>query len=82
MARTYEVRMGSQGRLVIPSELRAKLAAEEGTVYIAHVDETGALVLNTPDQALRELQRTWMNTPGGSASQELVAQRRQEAAAE
>ncbi len=82
MAGTYEVRLGSQGRLVIPAELRAELAAEEGTVYVASVDDTGALVLRSPEHALRELQRRWADAEAGSPVDELIAERRREAAAE
>lgn len=82
MPATYQVRLGSQGRLVIPAELRDELAAEEGDVYVASMDDTGALVLRSPDQALRELQRRWAETGGGSPVDELIAERRREAAAE
>lgn len=80
MAR-YEVRLGSQGRLVIPSELREAMAAEEGTVYSATLTEDGALVLRTPEQALAELQRLWREAvpEGVSMVDELIAERRAEA---
>lgn len=79
MPSSHEIRLGSQGRLVIPAALREELAAEEGEVYVAHVDETGALVLRTRDQALGELQRTWAEAGGGSAADELVRERRRAA---
>jgi len=82
MSPSYEIRMGRQGRLVIPAALRELLGAEEGGVYTAHVDETGALVLRTRDQALAELQRTWSGTGKPSATDELIAERRRQAAAE
>lgn len=83
VVRTYEVRLGSQGRLVIPAELRAEMAAEEGTVYLAHVDESGALVLRSREQALAELQRTWRAAAGGDdLVEELLAERRAAAQAE
>lgn len=82
MPSPYQVRLGSQGRLVIPAELRDELSAEEGDVYVASVDDTGALVLRSPEQALRELQRLWADAGGGSAVDELIAERRRAAAAE
>lgn len=81
MAAHHEVRMGSQGRLVIPAALRAELSAEEGTVYMAHVDDSGALVLRTREQALHELQDAWARRDDQpSATDELITERRREAA--
>jgi len=81
VATHHEVRMGSQGRLVIPAALREELAAEEGTVYVAHVDGSGALVLRTREQALHELQEAWAGLDDQpSATDELISERRREAA--
>lgn len=78
-----EVRIGSQGRLVIPAELRAAMGAEEGAVYVATVDEDGALTLRTPEQAIHALQRTWAGaTDLTSPVEELLADRRAEAASD
>lgn len=82
MAGSYEVRLGSQGRLVIPAELRDQLGAEEGAVYTATVDASGALVLRTREQALAEARRLWSESGEGSATDELLAERREQAAAE
>lgn len=83
MVTPHEVRLGSQGRLVIPAELRAEMAAEEGTVYLAHVDESGALVLRTREQALAELRRSWRAAADGDdLVEELLAERRAAAEAE
>jgi len=80
---TYEVRLGSQGRLVIPAELREQLGAEEGAVYTAYVDDTGALVLRSREQALAELQRAWAPEDGDDdVVAELLEERRAAAAAE
>lgn len=73
---SYEVRLGSQGRIVIPADLRAELGAEEGDVYVANVDAGGALVLRTREQALRELRRQWAATVQDSATDELLRERR------
>lgn len=79
---SYEIRLGSQGRIVIPADLRAELGAEEGQVYVAHVDERGALVLRTRQQALRELQQLWAAAGRDSATDELLGERRLAAAGE
>lgn len=78
----HEIRLGSQGRLVIPRELRDELGAEEGAVYVAHIDASGALVLRSREQALVELQRVWSEVDGGSATDELIAERRRAAPVE
>lgn len=82
MSETYEVRLGSQGRLVIPAALREQLGAEEGSVYTAQVDQSGALVLRTRGQALADLQRAWGQAGDSSATDELIGERRRQAAAE
>ena len=79
---SYEVRLGSQGRIVIPAALRAELGSEEGDVYVANVDEGGALVLRSREQALRELQRQWAAIGHDSATDELLRERRHAAANE
>lgn len=77
----HEVRLGSQGRLVIPAELRERMGAEEGEVYVATVDERGVLTLRTRRQALEALRDAWGRHEDGEPllSDELVAERRAEA---
>lgn len=43
-----QVRIGTQGRIVLPRELRDRLGAEEGEVYSATVEE-GRLILESRD---------------------------------
>lgn len=76
-----EVRMGTQGRIVLPRELREQLGAEEGATYIAHVDD-GRLVLESRDAILRRLRDRAQHARQGSVVDELVAERRRDAASE
>lgn len=75
-----EVKLGSQGRLVLPKALRDQLGAEEGTVYEAHVED-GRLILETRQSLLRRMQRELAEAVGGgrSLAEELIAERRDEA---
>lgn len=75
-----EVRIGSQGRIVLPKELREQLGATEGAVYQARVEE-GRLVLETRDGLLRRMQLEIADALHGdrSLANELMAERREEA---
>ena len=74
--------MGRQGRLVIPAEIRSALGLEAGDVF--HVSVDGArLVLLRPEDALAELRRLGSGIPRSrSLVDELIAERRAEAASE
>lgn len=76
-----EVRIGTQGRIVLPRELREQLGAEEGATYVAHVDD-GRLILESRDAILRRLRARARQLDGGPVVDELIAERRQEAAEE
>lgn len=75
-----EVRIGSQGRVVLPKALREQLGAEEGAVYQAHVED-GRLILETREALLQRMQRETADALGdrGSLVDELIAERRAEA---
>lgn len=74
-----EVRVGSQGRLVLPRALRDQLGAEEGTVYQAWVED-GRLILETRDALLRRMQDEIVDAldEPRSLADELIAERRAE----
>ena len=75
-----EVRVGSQGRLVLPRALREQLGAEEGTVYQALVED-GRLILETRDALLRRMQGEVVDAldEPRSLTDELIAERRAQA---
>jgi AbrB family looped-hinge helix DNA binding protein len=75
-----EVRIGTQGRIVLPREIRDELGAEEGATYIARVEE-GRLVLESRQAILERLQAHYRDAapPGVSLVDELIAERRAEA---
>ena len=78
MSGTYPVVMGDRGRLVVPAELREQMKVASGSPLL-FIDTPRGVLLVTRDQA-RELVRESLNDHDLVA--ELLADRRQEAAAE
>lgn len=78
-----EVRVGPQGRVVIPAELRRALRLEQGEVLVGRV-ENDRLVLERRATILERLQARFADRvpPGMSLADELVADRRDEVRAE
>jgi bifunctional DNA-binding transcriptional regulator/antitoxin component of YhaV-PrlF toxin-antitoxin module len=76
----HRVRVGRQGRLVVPAELRRELGVEPLDVLVAWIDD-GRLVLQRREDIERELWATFEGVEGSMAD-ELVAERRREVARE
>lgn len=76
----HHIRMDAQGRVVIPSGLRRSLGFSSGAELVARI-ENGALLLETKDAAMRRLKARYKNVKG-SLADELLAERRLEAARE
>lgn len=74
------LRVGKQGRLVIPAHIREELGLKEGDRLIAFLED-GRLTLDTPEHALKHLQKLLKSTvpPGVSVVDEFLAWRREEA---
>ena len=72
------LKLGPQGRLVIPANLRRILNLQTGSELVARADD-GQLVLETLDNVRRRLRERYRNTQSGSMAEELIAERRQEA---
>jgi len=77
----HRVRMGPQGRIVVPAELRRELGVEPEDVLVGWIDDDGRLVLQRREDIEREL---WAMMEGieTSLADELIAERRREAARE
>ena len=77
---SQKLRISEDGRLVIPSEMRAAMLIDETGVLTARVVD-GELRVLTPKAALRSLQRMVQeaSTGGVSMVDELIAERRAEA---
>ena len=76
-------RIDQAGRLLIPSQIRRDMGLSPGAeVVVAY--ESGELRIHTREQALRKLQglARGLVPPGSSVVDELIADRRKEAARE
>lgn len=82
---TYQAKVIAGGKIVIPAELRREIGIKEGDSLVIERDGRGNLVLKTYDQVVREVQdffRAAVGTNTGSVVDELIAERRAEAALE
>lgn len=74
------VKLGRQGRLVIPARLRNVLGLSRGDALVAHVEDGERLVIEKRRAALARLQARFSRFPSGvSLADELIAERRAEA---
>jgi AbrB family looped-hinge helix DNA binding protein len=73
------VRMGPQGRIVVPAELRRELGLDEGSTLNA-TTRGGRLILEPRSVVLDRMRRRFAATPRSiSLSQELIDDRTSEA---
>ncbi len=78
----HEVRLGPQGRLVIPAVLRRALELEVGQPLVVRA-EGARLVLEKPEAILARLRGRFAVVPAGvDLAEELIADRRAAAAGE
>jgi AbrB family looped-hinge helix DNA binding protein len=78
--RSVRLRLGEGGRFVIPAEIRERLGLEVGKNLVLTIEGDRA-ILRSISTALREVQE-WARRvipPGVSLSEELMAERKQEA---
>lgn len=78
MSDTSVVAVGRKGRVVIPAGIRRELGIEEGSELVALVE--GQAVVLVPRTAIRSRLRSMFADVGVSMSQELIGERRAEAA--
>jgi bifunctional DNA-binding transcriptional regulator/antitoxin component of YhaV-PrlF toxin-antitoxin module len=82
--RDFTLKIDNWGRVMLPSWWRKKVGAGPATELVPVLNEEGALVLETREQGLRRakaLVRKYV-PERASLSQELIAERRAEAARE
>jgi AbrB family looped-hinge helix DNA binding protein len=79
-SKAVPIRVGPQGRVVIPAALRRELAIEPGETLMAHV-ESQRLVLESREQILERLRAELRPAvpKGRSMVDELIAERREAA---
>ncbi len=73
-----EVRVGPQGRIVIPASLRRAAGIKPGDSLTARLDE-GRLVLERRADVVTRLRRRFAEASGVSLAEELLRERREEA---
>jgi len=79
----YAVTMADRGRLVLPAEIRARLDIKEGDRLTLVVDPDGSIHLLTAKAFIARLRGAFKHlAPGRSLVDELIAERRREAAKE
>ena len=72
------VRLGPQGRLVVPAPIRKALGFQPGDSLIARIDNE-RLVVEKRDVVERQLHAYFQKFKGRSLANELIAERREEA---
>lgn len=74
------LKVGPQGRVVIPASMRKALGLEPGQILVGHVEDS-RLVLERRDTVLRRVQARFSAAVPRDVSlaDELIAERRQEA---
>lgn len=73
------VKMGKQGRIVIPAEIRSRLEFNEGDEFNARVED-GRLILESTSAALASIRQKLAEGAGSrSLTDELIERRRAEA---
>ena len=76
------ITVGERGRLVLPSSVRRKLGLKPGTHMLLSTEQDGSLRLR-PYRVVTDQNRGLLrDLPGGSMAEELLSERRAEAAAE
>ena len=82
----YPLRVGDRGRVVLPAELRERLDISENDRLLARIEEDGSLRIITTRAAWGSVQgilnRMYPHLEGRSLADELIAERRAEAARE
>ena len=76
-----DVRLGAQGRLVVPAPIRKALGFRPGETLVARVED-GHLVIEKPEAVERRLHAWFRKFEGRSLAEELIAERREEARGE
>lgn len=79
-----KVKLGDAGRLVIPAAIREAMGVKPGDNLLLRVEDDGELRIIGQSQSIRRIQRyaQKFKKPGESVVDELIAERRAEAARE
>lgn len=78
---SVEVQVGASGRLVIPAEFRHQLGLQSGDRLVARIDDD-RLIFERADVIKQRIKKRFSHLKGKGIVDELIAQRRAEAAKE
>ena len=73
-----DIRLGAQGRLVVPASIRKALGFRPGETLVARVEDEH-LVIEKPEAVERRLHARFRKFEGRSLAEELIAERHEEA---
>lgn len=76
------VRLGDRGRVILPAPIRKHLGLRTGDTLVVTLEDEGAIRLIALDRQLKAIQGMFRKDPKRSLSQELIRDRRREAARE
>lgn len=79
MNQELRAHIGKSWRVVIPVEVREKLALAENDQLIFEMEAESIRLTTTRRKAMQALERIWKNKDAYASSDELIAWRRQEA---
>lgn len=76
-----KARINENGRIVIPAEIRARMNLKPGDSILMRLEEDGILRVEPHQARIRRIQQEFKKyaKPGARASEELIAERREEA---
>lgn len=74
--------VGDRGRLVLPSALRRRMAVKAGDALILTDEGDGSCRIIRRADLIQRLRGSWRQARGRRLSDELIAERRREAAAD
>ncbi len=76
---TYRVPVTSNGRVVIPAQLRAQLGIKDGEEITFQVSDEGDVTLSTREQAIRKIQTLFKKYAPDYTVDQFLAEKRLEA---
>jgi len=81
MAHTYTVQLGARGRIVLPAEIRERLAVKPGDRLVLILDDSGEVRIVNRRRQVDECAGMFKHLAphGRLASEDLIAERREDA---
>lgn len=76
----YDLQVGERGRLVLPAQVRKRLALKGGAHLVLTIEPDGRMVLMPLRDQVHKARGLWRDVaPGRNLADELIDERRQEA---